>query len=64
MSNNKDTTDAILTDVFGRNPPDLSRFGDGASSLAQVQKSLRQRDDARDEQNEAAQTGGPVTRDR
>jgi hypothetical protein len=43
--------------------PNLSRFGRGASSLAEVQESLRKRDAFRNEQNDQAERGGPVRRD-
>jgi hypothetical protein len=59
MSNSSE----ILTDTFGRNAPALSRFGEGATSLAEVAESLRQRDAIRDAQNDAAEKGGPVRRD-
>jgi hypothetical protein len=53
----------ILTDVFGTDAPNLSRFGRGASSLAEVQESLRKRDAFRNEQNAQLKKGGPVRRD-
>jgi hypothetical protein len=52
-----------LTDVFGTDAPNLSRFGRGASSLAEVQESLRKRDALNDAQNAALKKGGPVRRD-
>ena len=53
----------ILIDKFGADAPNLSRFGRGASSLAEVQESLRKRDAFRNEQNDQAERGGPVRRD-
>jgi hypothetical protein len=52
-----------LTDVFGTDAPNLSRFGRGASSLAEVQESLRKRDAFRNEQNAQLKKGGPVRRE-
>jgi hypothetical protein len=53
----------ILIDKFGADAPNLSRFGRGASSLAEVQESLRKRDALNDAQNAALKKGGPVRRD-
>ena len=58
-------TEKTLVDTFGPNDvPDFSRFGDGVSSLTEVQESLRRRDEFRNEQNEQREKGGPVRRDR
>jgi hypothetical protein len=56
-------TDKSETLIFGTDAPNLSRFGRGASSLAEVQESLRKRDAFRSEQNDQAERGGPVRRD-
>jgi hypothetical protein len=53
----------ILIDKFGADAPNLSRFGRGASSLSEIQESLRKRDAANDAQNAALKKGGPVRRD-
>jgi hypothetical protein len=53
----------ILIDKFGTDAPNLSRFGRGASSLAEVQESLRKRDSLNDAQNTVLKKGGPVRRD-
>jgi hypothetical protein len=53
----------IRVDKFGReNVPDMSRFNKGASDLAAIQESLRERDTLVREQNRPA-GDHPVRRD-
>jgi hypothetical protein len=61
-----DNKNEILIDKFGpaADAPNLSRFDRGASSLREVQESLRIRDALNDAQNAALKKGGPVRRDR
>jgi hypothetical protein len=58
-----DNKNEILIDKFGTDAPNLSRFDRGASSLAEVQESLRKRDAFRNDQNDSLKKGGPVRRD-
>jgi hypothetical protein len=62
MSNNTDNNE-IRIDKFGTDAPNLSRFDRGATSLVEVQESLRKRDALNDAQNAALKKGGPVRRD-
>ena len=47
----------------GKDAPAMDTFNRGASDLASIQRSLDQRDRLAREQNENAETGGPVRRE-